>query len=412
VQNRTDPRPWIPVTIIVCILLHPNLGAAKTDPDSNRIRLLLIGECTRYQPYFVTLFPADPKIDLVTVITAGDRASPKETARYVRISMPRTRERFLSDVDVLELFDFVPWVLEDYHIQWFHDAVKDYGAGIALVEMGWYSYYGLSYTSNDPEAWMKTVLYEAYPVGLVLYKQNSGSAYLEIVQRTPVVSMPGFEEVQLGGRAGLQVARSGSLVHARYKTGREPAIISMTYGKGVTLTLPTGWDCMGDWQRDWKYFVDFVLNHIYFVANQPVPEDPELAHGVRALLGSYIEQKSLTASFIDFIDRFGANTAPLERRLGEIEKAKKDAESLYLDSNYEGAKDAMTSVMEEFLKIEEDSVRIRKRALMWIYLTEWITVTGTSMLCSFVLWTLMVKKRLYREVTTTKLVAHEIVDGK
>jgi len=185
VQNRTDRRPWIPLAVIVCILLHPNFGAAKTDPESNRIRLLLIGECTLYQPYFVTLFPADPKIDLVTVITAGDHASPKETARYLRISMPRTRERFLSDVDALELFDFVPWVLEDYHIQWFHDAVKDYGAGMALVEMGWYSFYGLPYTSNDPEAWMKTVLYEAYPVDLVLYQQNSGSAYLEIAQGTP-----------------------------------------------------------------------------------------------------------------------------------------------------------------------------------------------------------------------------------
>jgi hypothetical protein len=161
-----------------------------------------------------------------------------------------------------------------------------------------------------------------------------------------------------------------------------------------------------DVQRGWRYFVDFVLNHIYFVADVPVPEDPELAHGVRALLGSYIEQKSLTISFIDFISKFGANTAPLERKLGELEKRKKEADVLYLESDYEGSKEAIAAVMEEFVEIESESVRIRRRALMWIYLTEWIAVSGTSMFAGFIIWTLMVKRRLYKEVITTRLIEH------
>ncbi len=57
--------------------------------------------------------------------------------------------------------------------------------------------------------------------------------------------------------------------------------------------------------------------------------------------------------------------------------------------------------------MEGESVRIRRRALMWIYLTEWLVVTGTAMFCGFVLWTLMVKRRLYREIETTKLAPHE-----
>ncbi len=386
-------------------LLSAPMAHSRVDPATNRIRLLVIGECTRYEPYFVTQFMTDPKVNLVCVITAGDRATPRETARYIRIFMPRTWERFLSDIDALELFDFVPWVLQDRHITWFHDAVKDHAYGIALVEMGWYPSYVGGHTSNDPEAWMNTVLYEAYPVDLVVSKQNRPSSYLEIVEKTAVVNLPDFEKTAIGGTAGLTIARQGSLLHARYRVGKEPAIVSKKFGEGTTLTLPTGWDVMGlDVQRSWKYFVDFVLNHIYFISDVPVPEDPELAHGVRALLGNYIEQKSLTVSFVDFIAKFGANTAPLERRLGQLEKEKKEAESLYLESNYEGAKEAIAAVMEQFVEIESESVRIRRRALMWIYITEWITVTGTSMFAGFVIWTLMVKKRLYREVTTTRLI--------
>ena len=393
------------MVLVVLVLLPP--ATCRVDPETSRIRLLLIGECTRYEPYFVTQLATDPKVNLVSVITAGDRATPRETARFIRVFMPRTWERFLGGVDALELFDFVPWVLRDFHIQWFHDGIKDHGIGMALVEMGWYPSYKDTYTSNDPQAWMNTALYQAYPVDLVVQEQNKPSAFLEVVERTPVVDIPGFEEKPLGGAAGLTIARPGSLLHARYKTGGEPAIVSRSFGQGIALTLPTGWDVMGtDVQRGWRYFVDFVLNHIYFVADVPVPEDPELAHGVRALLGSYIEQKSLTISFIDFISKFGANTAPLERKLGELEKRKKEADVLYLESDYEGSKEAIAAVMEEFVEIESESVRIRRRALMWIYLTEWIAVSGTSMFAGFIIWTLMVKRRLYKEVITTRLIEH------
>jgi hypothetical protein len=96
----------------------------------------------------------------------------------------------------------------------------------------------------------------------------------------------------------------------------------------------------------------------------------------------------------------------LEKRLGELEEKKRAAESLYLESDYQGAKEAISGVMGHFLEIESESVRIRRRALMWIYITEWITVTGTSMFTGFLIWTLMVKRRLYREVPTTRLIEH------
>jgi hypothetical protein len=37
-------------------------------------------------------------------------------------------------------------------------------------------------------------------------------------------------------------------------------------------------------------------------------------------------------------------------------------------------------------------------------MAEWLVISGTSMITGFVLWTLMVRRRLYREVQVTKLI--------
>jgi hypothetical protein len=44
---------------------------------------------------------------------------------------------------------------------------------------------------------------------------------------------------------------------------------------------------------------------------------------------------------------------------------------------------------------------VKNEALLWVYLTEWLSVSGTALIVGFVLWTLMVRRRLYREVETT-----------
>jgi hypothetical protein len=51
----------------------------------------------------------------------------------------------------------------------------------------------------------------------------------------------------------------------------------------------------------------------------------------------------------------------------------------------------------------DEALKLKDQALFWIYVSEWSVVTGTFLLCSFVVWSLMVKRRLYREVEETKL---------
>jgi len=45
----------------------------------------------------------------------------------------------------------------------------------------------------------------------------------------------------------------------------------------------------------------------------------------------------------------------------------------------------------------------KKRTLMWIYVTEWLVVSATLMVCGVFAYTLMVRRRFYREVSTTRM---------
>jgi hypothetical protein len=55
-------------------------------------------------------------------------------------------------------------------------------------------------------------------------------------------------------------------------------------------------------------------------------------------------------------------------------------------------------------EIEGRAVDLKDRALLWVYLIEWLAVTGTCLAAGFVLWTLMVRRRLYKEIAVTKFV--------
>jgi len=65
-------------------------------------------------------------------------------------------------------------------------------------------------------------------------------------------------------------------------------------------------------------------------------------------------------------------------------------------------KAALEQAFEELKKVSDESVVMKEKALFWIYMVEWFTVMGTSVLTGFVLWTLMVRRRLYREVKVTR----------
>ncbi len=281
--------------------------------------------------------------------------------------------------------------------------------------MGWHSCYYAWWACNSPDVWMTSPIYQAFPMEVIIGKCIQGSPYMDIVERTPVVNLPDIENQPYGRPAGLPatiegtntgvvVARPGSKVHTRWRIGKEDAIVSCEYGRGTSLALPMGWDHISDkFMREYKYFVDFVLNSVYFSAGVPVPEDPELSHSLRSAFIQFHEQKTLMLALIDFIDKFGANTAPLHQMLDDLEEKRSQANKLHLLGDYQASWHAIKDALDGLTRISQESAKLRTRALFWVYVTEWLSVSATSMFCGFILWTVMVRRRYYREVRTTRL---------
>jgi hypothetical protein len=63
----------------------------------------------------------------------------------------------------------------------------------------------------------------------------------------------------------------------------------------------------------------------------------------------------------------------------------------------------MTDVLDMIDEAMVEAIKVRDEAAFWIFLTEWAVVSGTSMVAGVLLWTLMVRRRLYREVEITRL---------
>ena len=111
----------------------------------------------------------------------------------------------------------------------------------------------------------------------------------------------------------------------------------------------------------------------------------------------------MMVSLVDFIDKFGANTASLNVLLDELQRQRDTASRFYMRGDYQESLEAMQEALNGLLSISAESAALRQKALFWVYLTEYLIVSSASMLCGFLLWSLMVKRRYYREVRTTRL---------
>jgi len=400
---RSGHKPHVLIPIAALFLL---VGCAypqpKVDPGTGRIRMLMIGETGSSNQEATYFLRSDPMVDL-TIIPAGDIADVETSRRFVRIYLPRTRTKLTRNFDVIELFDFVPHILTDLHIKWFHDAIEKSGLGLALVEMGWYAV--SDWTGNDAAAWMATVLYDAYPCDMVVGEQNANTYYMDIVLEDPLVNIPGINKVEITGvgQHGIQKAREGSRVYTVWRLKKEDAIVGGEYGAGTTLMIPMGWDNVPDsTESSWDYYIDFVLNHAYYVARVPLPEDLNLARSVRLAFGEYLTRRGIATSLIEFIGKFGANTVDIEETISDLEADKERAQRLYIEGDLATSWEVMEDVLEVFQMLSEESMKLKERAFFWIYLVEWLAVTGTMLVCGTMLWSLMVRRRLYRQVEITR----------
>ena len=342
-----------------------------------------------------------------------------EIYRIIRLYMPRSLSDLTSRFDVIILSNANREAVPPTDIEMLARGVREAAMGLVMVG-GWESFGG----AFARPAWGDSA------VGQLLPTEDAGNIYIHRPAdvHTLVIDMPDHEFMSslpwdktqpfmYNYHHNLVKAKPGALVLAHvegpgYKD--DPGFVTWDLpGGGRTFSItgeifgpssePYQLHTMCTPGNPWDYALDFGANLMIYLDRRPVPQDVELVHRVRKSMFEFGTRKSLLVSLLEFCDSFGANTNEINTRLDEANRIALDVLPAYLELRFEDVVDAYDRAHEALGEIEKDAVELKERALIWVYVIEWLAVTGTAMVTGFVLWSVMVRRMLWREVRTTKL---------
>jgi hypothetical protein len=334
--------------------------------------------------------------------------------RILRLYMPRTYEVLLSDWDAVLMREApVGSVLyreikfDAKWMRWFTKFVQEEGRSFSMWggDASWGGGGEGSYKS-----WGETILDVILPFeSLTAYNPNTAGYcrphFLDSdhpLSRIPWETMGPIEllnrvDVKLGADLVAEaVSRDGQ---------RYPWIATWESGKGRVLGETQVFGSYGTryyTYHEWKWYQDHIIYLIYFAAGKPIPEDVYRAHRIREEISVYLDKASLIASVFDFVERFGANTMDLYAELERINEIEKRAEELFREDDYDGAAEIFEEIQVEWDILNAEAVRVKEAALYWVYLIEWFTVSAAALLAGTFLWYVMVRRKLYREISVTR----------
>lgn len=389
--------------VILLLLLLATAGARdpKKDAETGRIRILYIGDAWGPTPYFH--MEAEPSF-LGTPIPATyahiGTYGGRELKQFMRIYMPRNFREFVDSYDILILSDTNRALYRADQLGWFKRGVSENGIGIMMV--GGIEAFG---GDNHP-TWGDSPVEDALPVicvdGKTFRKDFKVVVNYEddpLIKSLPWNTMPFYHGMNVvTPKEGSRTLLSADL------TPYHPIVSYWEYGQGSGLAHMPDWTPA--WGSSimyyWDFYPDFIANMNYLNAGVEIPQNPEMMHQLRNLLSAYSLNRAMAVSLMEFVEKFGAKISVGEEHLNSIGLTYKDAQRLFIEQEYEESLSVLYEVEEEFQLLSQELVELKSRALLWIYMVEWLTVSGTAILCGVILWTLMVRRRLYREVRITR----------
>ena len=155
--------------------------------------------------------------------------------------------------------------------------------------------------------------------------------------------------------------------------------------------------------RGYRYFPDLIYNQIFFVVDVEPPDDLELVHRTRETFIDVRTRRTVALSLLEFVDMFGGKTGEIEEEIARLDGRYRDAERDYIDGEYSEASEILEDIMSQYVALEPQIARVKDKALAWIYASEWIAVSATSIMCGVFLWALMVRRSLYKEAGSSRL---------
>lgn len=391
-------------SVVLCAF--PALGL-----EDGRIGVLYVGCVARSQPFW--MMRSDPLFRMQFVqATIRDfmmygpmpAKTEADVHRMVRLYMPRTDRELTENYDAIVLSEANVDAV-GLHIDKLARAVSEGGLGLVMAG-GWQSFGAAS--SYHP--WSET------SIGRLLPTEDIAGTWDESVFQRLVIDRPDHElmssvpwesgDPALGGgiwhhnRVTVKLG-ADQLAHVVPGSGREdPLMVTWRIQAGPRTFALTSESCR---LPLWTYAYDYVGNLMIYLDERPVPQDVDLVHAARSKMLETRIRRSLLAALLDFCESFGANTHNMMSRLEKMDEAIASATPRYLELRFDDMMETYRHVGEILEEAEEEAVKLKNRTLLWVYLIEWLAVSGTATVCGFLLWSLMLRRRLYREVQTTRL---------
>jgi uncharacterized membrane protein len=410
---------------ILTIFLFCILSAAVPSPvvpsvwglEDGRIGVLYIGSILapvsmpfwhmKSDMLFRTSFvPANLRSDWMTM---GPMPAEGESGvhRMIRLYMPRTYRDLVDNYDIIVLSEANQRAVNP-HTEKLAKGVSDGGMGLLMCG-GWASFGG----SGDRPPWGQTAIGRLLPTEDVI---NSWSQLP--IQRMEIdepdhelmSSLPWDDSVLTGPSRYIWnhnpvTLKPGArqLAHVLLGSGREdPLMVTWEVMGGARTFAFTSMTYQLLTYARWTYLYDLGSNLMIYLDRRPVPQDIGLVHAVRSKMLEVATRRSLLVSLLDFCESFGANTYEVIQGLGEVDLMVTEAGSRYLDLDFEATLESYNEAAGAVEEIENQAIELKERAFLWVYVIEWLTVSGTALFCGVVLWFLMVQRRFYREVEATR----------
>jgi len=364
-------------------------------------------------------FRAEPSIEYSIVPTrVYGEVTNEDIMRFMRIYFPRNF-RDLNSFDFYYLAQTDMTFLSGTQERWIYDALSGYQRGAVNTRsvMSTHSWF------NIP--WAESIVSDAFPndADAVVANEDTqegapGPLVIRDDESLPPIMKPYKQQLEATFKnlAGLNtIPKPGSVILSYTKNnegmgspvpGQIAHIFYWRWNNSITFTfrdqpVHAFWNALGSSVSN-HFTVDITANVIWFSTGWELPDDPYKVHDFRRLSFQFNIEKSLLTGLLDFAERFGANPASLYRQLDRIQEIRDEARGLYLDREFDFAYDEMKRAEEDLKLLEADAAGLKDRALLWVYIVEWLTITAVCLISGFAVWTLMIKRKLYREVSSTR----------
>lgn len=399
---------WEAIIVAAAILLSLPPDVFASESDTGDIRLLLLGDVGYYGSPVNTWLEEDLIIEY-THLPLAQGPPGFDAKRFAAIYVPRTLESMTDEYDMIVICEeeqlFAKWISTS-QINVIYRAVLDRGLPL----------FNAAPNEEDEEShWANCVLSSLMPHDYTNFRRTNRFYQIRLVESglPPVFTV--FKDLGIEEYVGLWVRqllpREGSTTWAwASPMSGHPFFISWQIGDQKATTSVVAQDLDEPWwgsdhrgaSSGNPYGGDLLLNIIYWSVGRRPVEDIELVHAVRKAYEAFAQERRMILSLVDFIDKMGANGRPVEQGLDDIIPLRREARSLYVKEEYAQALGQMMMVKEAMKDLQALASRLCKRAMIWVYVVDWLAITGTSMVCVFLLWSLMVRRSMYREVGTTR----------